>query len=110
MVPDLYLNRSLEECRGHVGLPLDIPILGFASSDSFLDMEMALSSLAIVAETFPDVKLIMTGAVKPSVIKQVRDLGLEKNVRASRVSSRRGTPMVAGMRKCFFTSIPRNGL
>jgi glycosyltransferase involved in cell wall biosynthesis len=80
VVPDLYLNRSLEECRGHVGLPLDIPILGFASSDSFLDMEIALSSLAIVVETFPDVKLIMTGAVKPSVLKQVQDLGLEKNV------------------------------
>jgi len=47
--PSLYPARSQEACRSHMGYPLDAPILGFASADSHLDIEIVLESLLLVA-------------------------------------------------------------
>lgn len=80
VIPEEYINRSLEECRAHVGLPLDIPVLGFASADSHLDLELVFSSLAMVAEQFPGVKLIITGQASPSVIKAAEEHGVRENL------------------------------
>ena len=68
-MPEMHPNRSKEACRARFGLPLDLPLLGFASADSFLDMELIFASLALVAAHFPQVKLILTGEVKPAVLE-----------------------------------------
>ena len=106
VIPELYLNRSLEECRTHVGLPLDIPILGFASSDSHLDMEIAFSSLAIVARTFPSVKLIMTGNVRPSVLKLAEEFGVKEHILLSGFLPEEELPWWLGCANVFLLPFP----
>jgi glycosyltransferase involved in cell wall biosynthesis len=64
--------RSKEECRQRMGYPLGIPILGFSSSDSHLDMEIVMSALAIVARKYPAIKLIVTGKARKSVYDLVK--------------------------------------
>jgi glycosyltransferase involved in cell wall biosynthesis len=105
-IPEQYLNRSLEECRTHVGLPLDVPILGFASSDSHLDMEIAFSSLAIVARTHPAVKLIMTGDVRSSVLKLAQEFGVEKNILLTGYLPEEELPWWLGCANAFLLPFP----
>lgn len=69
-----------EECRRNSKLPLTAPILGFCSADSYLDIEMVLDSLVLVAKKYSDVKLIITGMVKRKVTDLVEKLGLSQNV------------------------------
>lgn len=64
---DRFILRSKEECRQHIGLPSDIPILGFSSSDSHFDLEIIMAALAKVTRVFPEIKLIITGKARPSV-------------------------------------------
>jgi len=68
---DWFKPRSPEECRRRTGFPLEIPILGFSSSDSHFDMQIVMGALAIVARRFPSVKLIVTGKARKSVHKLV---------------------------------------
>ena len=74
--PSLYPARSQEACRSHMGYPLDAPILGFASADSHLDIEIVLESLLLVAQRFPGVKLIITGKVNPKVLALAQQVGV----------------------------------
>ncbi|HNB35017.1 MAG TPA: glycosyltransferase family 4 protein [Anaerolineales bacterium] len=80
VIPEEYVNRSIEECRVHVGLPVNVPVLGFASADSHLDLELVFSSLAIVAKNFPDVKLIITGKASPAVLQTAQEHGVRENL------------------------------
>lgn len=72
VTPESYPIRPVNECRKHMNYNQDIPILGFCSSDSYLDMEMVLESLAIIRKTMPETKLIITGRVRPSVIQAAK--------------------------------------
>ena len=54
---DQFKLMTREYCRTTSGLPLDGPILGFCSADSYLDIGMVIDSLALVAKKFPNVKL-----------------------------------------------------
>ncbi len=56
--------RTIIECRKLSNLPTDSPLLGFASADSHLDMEIVMASLRLVANKYPSVKLLITGKVK----------------------------------------------
>jgi glycosyltransferase involved in cell wall biosynthesis len=76
-IPENHVVRSKEECRARFGLPLDAPMLAFVSADSYLDMDLIMGSLRIVAQKFPTVKLILTGHVLPSVVKLAVKYGVE---------------------------------
>jgi glycosyltransferase involved in cell wall biosynthesis len=77
---DLFVCRSQAECRLRMGFPLEIPILGFSSSDSHLDLEIVMAALAIVARSYPSIRLIVTGRARPSVYKKVAQYQLEQQV------------------------------
>jgi glycosyltransferase involved in cell wall biosynthesis len=78
--PRLFPRREKLDCRKHVGLPLSIPILGFSSLDSHLDLDVVLQALAIVAKRYPETKLVITGKPSKSVIKLAEAYGVESNI------------------------------
>lgn len=80
VIPEKYVNRSLAECRAHLALPPEIPLLGFASADSHLDMDLVFASLAIVAKQFPAVKLMITGRMNPKVFASAEEHGVAGNI------------------------------
>lgn len=79
-IPEEQVNHTVQECRAHLGLPQDIPVLGFASADSHLDMELVFSSLAIVAKRYPTVRLIITGRTHPELLKIADKFGVRENI------------------------------
>jgi glycosyltransferase involved in cell wall biosynthesis len=68
------------DCRKKANFPLDIPILGFCSADSHLDLEIVMAALVIVKQKFPRIKLIITGRTKPGINNMVEQYGLSENV------------------------------
>jgi glycosyltransferase involved in cell wall biosynthesis len=72
--------RSIEECRTQMGYPADAPILGFASADSHLDLEVVIEALRIVRQTHPNVKLIVSGKASKRVLDLVTASGLQDQV------------------------------
>jgi glycosyltransferase involved in cell wall biosynthesis len=78
--PDWFKLRSKEECRKRIGLPLDIPILGFSSYDSHLDTDIVMAALSIVARTFPTIKLIVTGKARKTIYKLTKDHQVQDQV------------------------------
>jgi len=70
---DWFVYRSKQDCRRHVGLSEVDIVLGFSSADSHLDMRIVFASLAIVAHKYPNVKLMITGKVKQSVLSLAED-------------------------------------
>ena len=64
---DHFKLISKEECRKYAKLPLDGPILGFSSADSYLDIEIVLASLVLIVQKYPKTKLFITGKVKDRV-------------------------------------------
>jgi glycosyltransferase involved in cell wall biosynthesis len=77
-LPDLFLPRSKEECRQKVGLPLGDPVIGFSSLGGHLDLEIIMAALAIVAQKYPTVRLLMTGQVKKAVLDLARTYEVEQ--------------------------------
>jgi glycosyltransferase involved in cell wall biosynthesis len=80
-IPEHHPVRTQAECRAHFGLPPDFPVLAFVSADSYLDMDLVMASLHIVAKKFPSVTLILTGHVFPSVLKLAEKYGVQAHVR-----------------------------
>lgn len=80
VVPAEIPARTVAECRARLGYPPDAPILGFASADSHLDLEVVVESLRIAARTHPDMKLIVSGKVSKRVVDLVRSHRVEENV------------------------------
>jgi glycosyltransferase involved in cell wall biosynthesis len=78
--PDFFPPRQKAVCRKRIGLPLSIPILGFSSADSHLDINIVLQALSIVAGRYPAVKLIITGKQDKSIFKLARIKGVEGNL------------------------------
>jgi glycosyltransferase involved in cell wall biosynthesis len=76
-IPELYPSRPMEECRSHMGYPKDIPILGFSSGDSHLDMDIVFDTMAILKDKLPDIRLIITGHVNEKLLASVRKAGIE---------------------------------
>jgi glycosyltransferase involved in cell wall biosynthesis len=75
--PDLFQMRSTIECRKRVGLDGYGPIIGFSSSDTHLDLEIVFAALAIVAQDYPQIKLLITGRAKDSIIKLAQNYQVE---------------------------------
>ena len=105
-IPEIHLNRSKAECRSRFGLPLETPMLGFASADSHLDMDLALAALALVARALPTVKLILTGHVHPSVMKLAAGYGVEANILQTGFVPREDLPWWLGCADVFLLPFP----
>ncbi len=73
-------SHPLEECRDHVGLPQGIPIIGFASLDSYLDLEFMMAAFKLVVEKYPDAKLLITGKAGDTVRELASKHGVADNL------------------------------
>jgi len=80
VVPTEFPERSIVECRMKMGYPADVPILGFASADSHLDLEILMEALRIVAHTHPDVRLVVSGRTSKRVVDLVRSYDVQDHV------------------------------
>ncbi len=78
--PTLYPCRPRQECRARMGYAVEGPILGFASADSHLDVAIILRALALVAQRYPDVRLILTGLVRPEVLAAAQVCGVAERL------------------------------
>lgn len=78
--PDFFQMISKEDARRKVGLDLNGPIIGFTSSDTYLDMEIIFAALAILIKQFPDIKLMITGQLKPVILQLAQKYKVEKNL------------------------------
>ena len=74
--PEVFPFQTIEECRAKVPFRLGNPVIGFASLDSHLDMELVLDALGIVARQYPDVSLLVTG--RPSA--SLRNMGTARGI------------------------------
>ncbi len=79
-IPELYPARTIEECRTHMGYPKDIPILGFTSGDSHLDMEIIFDTLSIIKSQLPDIRLIVTGQVSDKILNSAHAADVFENL------------------------------
>ncbi|MFZ5919718.1 MAG: glycosyltransferase family 4 protein [Chloroflexota bacterium] len=104
--PGIHLNRAKEECRSRFGLPLEDPILGFASADSFLDMELVLTALPIVIRRFPSAKLILTGEVRASTLTLARKNGILDHIVCTGYVPNEDLPWWLGCADIFLLPFP----
>jgi glycosyltransferase involved in cell wall biosynthesis len=79
-IPETYPFRPMNDCRTHMGYPVDIPILGFSSGDSYLDMEIVLDTLAIIKQKQPKIHLIITGNVNNIILEEAQKKGVLDNL------------------------------
>lgn len=75
--PEAVPSRSVEQCRGELSLDVDGPLLGFASLDSHLDLDIVLNMLKLVRADHPTVKLLVTGQRSPKFEAAVASHSLE---------------------------------
>jgi glycosyltransferase involved in cell wall biosynthesis len=99
--PDYFLPRSKEECRRILNMPINDPVLGFASADTHLDMEIILASLVYVAQKYPKVKLLITGSVKQSVRELIKKFEVEDKIIYSGFVSSEDFPVNLGAADLF---------
>ena len=78
--PDFFQMRSKQEARSRVGLDLDSPVIGFTSSDTYLDMEIIFAAMAILIKQIPHIKLMITGQLKPVVLQLAQKYKVENNL------------------------------
>jgi len=104
-LPDFFLPRSQEECRHKVGLQLGDPIIGFSSS-THLDLEIVMGALALVAQKFPAVKLLMTGHVKESVLDLARTHDVEDHLHLAGFLPFEDLPWYLGCADVFILPFP----
>lgn len=79
-LPDFFQMRSKQEARRRIGLDLDCPVIGFTSSDTYLDMEIIFAALAILVKQIPQIKLMITGQLKPVVLRLAQKYEVENNL------------------------------
>jgi glycosyltransferase involved in cell wall biosynthesis len=72
--------RSTDECRQKLRYSIDSPILGYASADTHLDLEIVMKALVLVRRTHRELKLIVSGKTSKRVVDLVRSYGLQENV------------------------------
>jgi len=80
VVPSEIPARRIEDCRARLGYPAGAPILGFASADSHLDLEIVMEALRIAVGTHPEMKLIVSGKTSSRVADLVRSYGVQDHV------------------------------
>jgi glycosyltransferase involved in cell wall biosynthesis len=97
----IYPVLEKNDCRRRTNFPLKIPILGFCSADSHLDLEIVMASLVIIKQQFPQIKLIITGKTKPVISHMVEKFGLSDNVLLTGFLSEADYPVYLGSADVF---------
>jgi glycosyltransferase involved in cell wall biosynthesis len=100
-LPDFFQQLPKNACRKRLGLSLTIPILGFSSLDSHLDLSIVLHALSIVVKQYPNTKLIITGKPARSVLDLARDFGVENNIHLTGFLPREELPWYLGSADLF---------
>jgi glycosyltransferase involved in cell wall biosynthesis len=77
---DWFKPRSTKACRVRMNFPIEIPILGFSSSDSHFDLNIIMESLTILIRRFPSILLLVTGRPRAGVYQLVERFGLQEHV------------------------------
>jgi glycosyltransferase involved in cell wall biosynthesis len=72
--------RSIDDCRVRLRYPPDAPILGYASADTYFDIEIVLEALRLVLGARPAAKLVITGRPSKAVVDLVKSFGVQDNV------------------------------
>ena len=78
--PELFRMMSIEDARRKVGLELNAPVIGFSSSDTYLDMDIIFAAMAILVKQIPQLKLLITGQIKPIVLNLAQKYKVENNL------------------------------
>jgi glycosyltransferase involved in cell wall biosynthesis len=104
--PDLFVPRPVAECRQHVGLPLNIPILGFSSADSHFDLEVIMDALVLVARQFPDVRLLITGNASHTVMDLANARGVGERLIMTGLLPFEELPWYLGCADLFLLPLP----
>lgn len=74
--PDYFVDRDKATCRAKVGLPANDPVIAFSSHHTHWDLDVVMKTLAIVAEKYNGVKLLLTGKTSPDVKELAREFGV----------------------------------
>jgi glycosyltransferase involved in cell wall biosynthesis len=104
--PDFFKACSKEECRNRVGISWAGPILCFSSLDTHLDLEIMMESLALVAERYPKVKLMITGRASQSIMDMANDHAVEGNVHLTGFLPLEELPWYLGCADVFVMPFP----
>ncbi len=67
--PDDFPKLDKAACREFAGLDATIPVIGFSSLDSHLDLGFVLDVLAVLRHRFPAIKLLVTGKAGDAVME-----------------------------------------
>jgi glycosyltransferase involved in cell wall biosynthesis len=78
--PGFFQQQQKADFRKRIGLSISIPIIGFSSLDTHLDLDIILQALSIVAERYPTVKLMITGKPAKSILDLAKAYGVEANL------------------------------
>lgn len=80
VVPTEFPARNIDDCRAKIGYPAAAPILGFASADWHVDLEIVLEALRIVVRKHPDVLLVVSGKTSKRTVDLVNSYGVQDHV------------------------------
>jgi glycosyltransferase involved in cell wall biosynthesis len=77
---DIFPFRSIEECRNRMDLPMSEPILGYSSAVQHVEVDFMMKVLSIVAQSYPKVRLLVTGRTGKSLLDTASAHGVSDNV------------------------------
>lgn len=104
--PDYFLDRDRVVCRERVGLAATEPVLAFSSWQTHWDLEIVMKTLKIVAERYPNVKLMLTGKTNPQVVELARECGVEGRLLVTGFLSDEDLPWYLGCADVFLLPFP----
>ena len=104
--PDYFRDRSKEECRKRVGLPVGDPVLVFSSFNGHWDLDIVMKTLAIVAKKYPAVKLMITGRSTSKVHDLAQSHGVQDHLLLTGFLSKEDLPWYMGCADLFVLPFP----
>ena len=78
--PVFFQAKNKNDFRKRIGLELNIPVIGFSSLDSHLDLGIVFKALSIVVKKYPAAKLMITGKPTKSILELAKALGVDSNL------------------------------
>lgn len=108
--PEHNPARTVEECRAAVPSEysgtLGSRVVGFASLDSHIDMELILAAMAIVRKQIPDVSLLVTGSPSQSLQEVAARFGVADLLRPTGYVSDEDLSLYLGCADVFVLPLP----
>jgi glycosyltransferase involved in cell wall biosynthesis len=98
---DLFRPIAREECRRKVGFAAEAKIIAFSSLDSYLDFEVILGLLKLLAEKYIKIQLLITGSVTPKIKSLIKKHALDKHVFYSGLVPYEDLPIYLGCADVF---------